>query len=1127
MTAEDVRPENTGAIGVPDRANIGWDTHFGYGRVNMAEAMARIANDPVPTETNWPCELADAECVPPEAQIDSPAWFAPINMEQVGGGGVAVRGDAAAPHSDAPNDISWELEIQCGQDVTDATFDADATDTIGTGSGPVTDGLLGTIPQAKLQSLGDTCNGEVTNDAGRPAGTATDAWPADPYADHSTGNPADNTDPERHAFQIRVTVSEDEDPENIGRYRKTLFAYNDDGNLPGWPKPVGSGSDAANYVTGSGGETSPRLFDLDGDNELDILQATTSGEVKAMHADGSPVTSFSGGQVSTDRYTLEKNHPVPGALPQPRESPRVPTIGDIDGDLEPEIVLTAGEHIYAWNHDGTKVDGFFNQQGEPTTGVDPALSEPCINVPKPCFNAADRRITSTNHIKRGFFGSPALADLDCDGNLDVTSGAMDQHLYAWDGDGDPLPGYPTKLRSDHAAGAEIITSPAIAELDGNGCGDADGQGGSPEIVIATNEVIDHSCFPSPEPELPDPPPPECEPELPGSFLGVLNWLLGNATGANPVYAVHGHNGEPLEDDGWPVEVGVADGDILPLVVPGHDSAVLDRDGDGNDEVSVSAGTSVQPGGTRLVDGDGTTEIPAYEDGPANSPDQGAILNLADYQSVGDILGAGTPAIVKGGLTLNGAANLLAVNQNLPFSHVEQAWDVTTGDALPGYPVATDDFQLVSQASVAKVGGPGPSRQVLVGTGLYQLHAYGPLGLDVAGWPKFTGGWQQTTPAVGDVNGNGNLDVTTLTREGWQFLWDTGTPACGGNNDEWWTFHHDEHSSNNYGHDGRPPGSPEDLIAAGKPGGGVALGWTAPGDDWLCNAEDPRIFRVIVSNSNDPIEHPSDGIDLAAQAGPGETEFFDLSAAQASGAQRVAVLYRDEARNWGLLAEGPIQNGDPDGDGLNNDVDNCPAVNNPGQEDSDGDGIGDACDPPPDSDGDNEPDATDNCPTTPNPGQEDTDGDGTGDACEQTGQGGGTPPSQQAPATGACANAVNGTRAGDRLTGTDSSDRIAGMRGRDRISGLGGDDCLFGNKGPDRVFGGLGADQISGGNKRDRLTGDAGADTIRAGNARDVVKARDGEADTIDCGGAIDRVSADPQDKLTNCENVNGVGKQSK
>ncbi|TYA60083.1 choice-of-anchor B family protein [Formosa maritima] len=82
---------------------------------------------------------------------------------------------------------------------------------------------------------------------------------------------------------------------------------------------------------------------------------------------------------------------------------------------------------------------------------------------------------------------------------------------------------------------------------------------------------------------------------------------------------------------------------------------------------------------------------------------------------------------------------------------------------------------------------------------------------------------------------------------------------------------------------------------------------------------------------------------------------------------------------------PIIIVDTDDDGIPNATDNCPNEFNPNQEDSNDNGIGDACEEITENDLDNDGilDDIDNCPLTPNPGQEDSDNDGIGDVCDDT------------------------------------------------------------------------------------------------------------------------------------------------
>jgi hypothetical protein len=204
----------------------------------------------------------------------------------------------------------------------------------------------------------------------------------------------------------------------------------------------------------------------------------------------------------------------------------------------------------------------------------------------------------------------------------------------------------------------------------------------------------------------------------------------------------------------------------------------------------------------------------------------------------------------------------------------------------------EDYQLLSSPAVADVSD-APGNEIIVGTGLYLIRDINAQGVEGSGWPKFTGGWNFAVPAIGDVDGDGKLEVAAVTREGFGFLWDTGQPACG-TNDEWWTSRHDEFGSGAYGTDSRPPGTPTGLSAKRS-----SLSWKAPGGDWMCGAA--KRYRVLVSSR--PVVHPADGTVVGTfDAGGGVGTSVTRTIPHA---RYAAVLYQDAAGNWGHLASAKL------------------------------------------------------------------------------------------------------------------------------------------------------------------------------------------------------------------------------
>ena len=163
---------------------------------------------------------------------------------------------------------------------------------------------------------------------------------------------------------------------------------------------------------------------------------------------------------------------------------------------------------------------------------------------------------------------------------------------------------------------------------------------------------------------------------------------------------------------------------------------------------------------------------------------------------------------------------------------------------------------------------------------------------------------------------------------------------------------------------------------------MTLAWTAPGDDWLCG--DAGRLPGLVANG--PIEHPTDGTrsSRTALTPPGEPDSLTLTRPRLGGANHAAVLYRDEAGNWGLVWRASPM----------------PGRANPRR----GAGPADA-----------------------------------GARRRRRLRRPGRRRWRRAP-PGRCANAIAGTAGDDKLGGTEAGDRIAGHGGADRIDGGRGDDC---------------------------------------------------------------------------------------
>ena len=429
---------------------------------------------------------------------------------------------------------------------------------------------------------------------------------------------------------------------------------------------------------------------------------------------------------------------------------------------------------------------------------------------------------------RGAVAAPVLYDLDGNGALEIVQAGWDGYVHVWRADGSDVSGWPVKVEMPPTyrttPGYEFVndqkldSTPAIAYLQGRARG--------PFVVVRPQYT-----------------------ETQGEGLQPAPYGFVFAYDANGQLA-----------PGWPVRMpGVVEyyGSAQEFITEGNANPVAaDLSGTGAGADSVAVGPVLSP--PYLISGSGQI-IGTYQAGDEEGDTPVAFTTSGAFGKVGGVFSYAQAE--TGGTSL--AQALLEPNNGKDIREYEVVYPPNGGPARPGFPVRRQGIDFLGQPIIADVTGDG-SAEVIDGGDSNAMHAYTGTGSMADGFPKWHTGWNLFSPAVGDLDGDGKVELVVTTREGYVFAWKTdGTSAA---NVEWWRNQHDEWNTGNYASETRPPGTPQEVTWTS---GAATLSFVAPGDVWYHGK--PAAYRVTFAPSETTVEVP-------ATVAAGEREVIAVPAA---------------------------------------------------------------------------------------------------------------------------------------------------------------------------------------------------------------------------------------------------------